>query len=148
MRLLVALLTVFGGVLSLSAAILILARSVKARRHERAIAAMHDEFDRRGKQYDTAFWAYEEVLRHKASEAVPVAPYGGIERNELADQLQSWYRTRHKELLGYEPGQRPPVQELSTRDALVAELSAPAILAGIGVTISTVASVWSLYLPS
>jgi hypothetical protein len=33
------------------------------------------------------------------------------------------------------------------RDAFVAELSIPAILAGVGVVISTTTSVWSLYLP-
>jgi hypothetical protein len=63
-----------------------------------------------------------------------------------AELVQGRYRARHKKLLGYEPGDRPPVEELSARDALVATLTWPAVLAGVGVVISTGASVWSLYL--
>jgi hypothetical protein len=59
----------------------------------------------------------------------------------------SWFRVRHEELLGYEPGERPGVEELSMRDAFFAELSFPAFLAGFGVASSTTASVRLLYVP-
>ena len=69
-----------------------------------------------------------------------------MEMNKQAERVGSWYRARHEELLGYEPG-KPPMEKLSMRDALIAELSVPAVLAGVGVVISTGASAWSLYLP-
>jgi len=144
MRFLVALLTVLGGALSLFAAVIIVARSIKARQREHAIAAMNDEFSRLTKEHDTAYEQLDQSIH--ASDAAPVLPFRGIDMNEHADQVQSWYRATYKELLGYEPGERPPAEELGTRDALVAELSGPAVLAAVGVVISTGASVWSLYL--
>jgi hypothetical protein len=89
---LVALFTLLGRALSLLAAYIILRRSITARRHERAIAPMHDEFDRGGNEAYRAFMAYEEqVMRHSGhpSDPAPVPPFGGIERNEHAEHLQS-----------------------------------------------------------
>jgi len=149
MRSFVALLTVLGGALSLAAAFIILTRSMKARQHERQIAAMKVDHARKIKEHDRAYDAYEhEVLLYHVgtSETQPVAPFGGTDKNDHAEEVETWYRVRYEKLLGYEPG-NPPVEPLTMGDAFLAELSIPAILAGIGVIISTGASVWSLYLP-
>lgn len=137
-RTILVILTVAGGLVTLLAAGLVTRRAVAAKRRQRALVRFDEEYTRRITEHDRAYSDFEEGR-------TSVPPFDGMEMNDHSQQVSRWHTERFKELHGYAPGMKPPTADVPLIDDLMAELSVPGILAVVGILVSTVAGVWSLF---
>lgn len=145
LRLFLALLTAVGGAISLTAAGIIVWRSVKAAQRERAIARMRLKHQQSIKERDAiAGKQIDDAMTAMTMGWEP--PTGGVDLEELERTIEGDYAAEHRRLLGYEPGDDPSAVERPVAADLLAQFSVPAVLAVVGTVVSTVAGVWSIYL--
>jgi hypothetical protein len=147
-RTILLIMTIFGGLLALIAAVWVAVLSSSERLREHRIARLTDEYQSKLIQHSQAYQAFgnQRAERERTGSGTgTVPPFGGMEEHAHYDQLTDEYRQRIQERMG-----RDTLQPESDRDVLrklLRELLWPALLAIGGVFLSTVASAASLYLP-
>ena len=139
------IMTVVGGLLSLGAASWVALLAKRARWRPHNLARLVDQYVHKLGLHDEAYREHgNRLARHEAGQGpLPTPPFGGMDRDAHYWQVTAEHEKRVRKRTGH-------LWEASDRDVdaeVVAELMRPAIMAGLGVILSTVAGAWSLYLP-
>jgi FtsZ-interacting cell division protein ZipA len=147
-RTILLIMTIVGGLLALMAAIWVAKRSSSKRWRKRNLARLADENVRDLKLHSLAYQAYgnQRAERTRTGQGpVPVKPFGGMDEQAHLDQVNDEYFRRIQARTGRDPMQ--PENDQDVHREVLDELFWPALLAGLGVVVSTTASALSLYLP-
>lgn len=147
MRTVLVALTILGGLLSLMAAFIVAWQSIRARLHERDLHRLDEWLSSRVTEHDTKYMAWNEAdWSHKQGQGPDPGPppFGGLDMNQHADQVNGEYARRYLELTGRKVGEPVP-EGKSLRDEIFARLLGPAVLAASGTVVSTIAGACSLY---
>lgn len=115
---------------------------------KRNLYRLGDEYTYELRRHSQAYQAYgnQRAERQRTGQGpVPVPPFGGMDENAHYEQLTVEHFRRVQARTG-----RDPLQPESDKDVhrdVLDKLYRPAVLAGLGVLLSTIASALSLYLP-
>ena len=139
--------TIVGGLLGLAAAIWVAEVSKRDRWLKHDLARLADQHVRELQLHSQAYQAYsnQRAERERTGQGpIPVAPYSGMDQQAHYDKLTAGNIQRIQARMG-----RDPLQPEGDRDVhrdVLEKLYRPAVLAGFGVGLSTIASAASLYL--
>jgi hypothetical protein len=138
--------TILGGLLALVAAVWVAIRSSRERRLKHDLARegdrYQDELILHSQKYQ-AFGNQRDQQERTGEGPVPVPPFGGMDQQAHYDQLFTEHVQRVQTLTGRDPSQ--PESDQDVRRGVLVEFFWPAVLAGLGVVLSTIASAASLY---
>jgi hypothetical protein len=146
-RTLLLIMTVVGGLLSLTAAGWVGWLAWRARWRQRNLARLGDLYVEELKRHSRAYQDYgNRLAEHEAGRSPrPVPPFGGMDQKAHEDQVHAEHFERLRKRTGREPLQ--PGTDREVGGEVLAELIGPAVVGGVGIVLSTVAGAWSLYLP-
>jgi len=141
------IMTIVGGLFSLGAAVWVVLLAKRARWRQRNLARLADQYVHELRLHSQAYQDYgNRLAAHQRGQGLrPTPPFGGMDHDAHSAQVT----TEHFERIRKRTG-RDPLREESDKDVdaeVLAGLTRPAIVAGVGVILSTVAGAWSLYLP-
>jgi hypothetical protein len=142
------IMTIVGGLLALVAAVWVAVLSRRDRWLQRNLYRLGDKYQRELILHSRAYQAYknQRAERERTGQGpIPVAPFGGMDEKAHQEQLFAEHVQRVKARTGRDP-LRPESDKDVHRD-VIDKLYRPALLAGLGVLLSTIASALSLYLP-
>jgi hypothetical protein len=140
--------TIVGGLLGLIAAIWVAELSKRDRWLKHDLARLADQHVRELQLHSREYQVYldQRAERERTGQGpIPVAPYGGMDQQAHYDELTAGNIQRIQARMGRDP-QQPESDNDVHRDVLD-RLYRPALLAGVGVVLSMIASAASLYLP-
>jgi hypothetical protein len=142
------IMTIVGGLLGLVAAIWVAELSTRERWLRRNLDRLTDEYVRELEVHTRAYQAYknQRAERQRTVQGpAPVEPFGGMDEQAHYDQVTADYGERVQARTGRDPWQ--PEGDKDVHRDVLEKLIRPALLAGLGVVLSTIASAASLYLP-
>jgi hypothetical protein len=147
-RTILLIMTIAGGLLALIAAGWVAVLSRRDRWLKRNFYRLGDQYAHELKLHSQAYQAYgnQRAGRERTGQGpIPVPPFGGLDQKAHEEQIFADHVRRIQARTG-----RDPLQPESDKDVhrdVLEELYQPALLAGLGVVLSTIASAVSLYLP-
>ncbi len=141
------IMTMVGGMLALVAAGWVAWLSRKDRWLKRNLYRLGDQYTHELKLHSQAYQAYGNRLadHQRGQGRAPVPPFGGMDEKAHEELVFADHLRRLQARTGRDPMQ-PESDKDMHRDVLDG-LYRPALLAGLGVLLSTTASALSLYLP-
>jgi hypothetical protein len=142
------IMTIVGGLLTLVAAVWVARLSIRDRWLKRNLYRVGDQYAHELKLHSQAYQAYHNQrndLQRTGQGPVPVPPFGGMDEKAHEDQVHAENVRRIQARTGRDPLQ--PENDREVHRDVLDKLYRPALLAGLGVLISTIASALSLYLP-
>ena len=146
-RTLFLIMTIVDGLLSLVAAGWVTWLSRKDRWLERNLYRLCDDYVHELKLDSQAYQAYGNPLaeHQRGQGSAPVPPFGGMHERAHYDLVTAEHVRRVQARTGRDP--RQPDSDKDVHRDVLSELYRPALLAGLGVLLSTIASAGSLYPP-
>jgi hypothetical protein len=146
-RTILLIMTILGGLLTLVAAVWVARLSIMDRWLKHDLARLADQNVDDLREHSQAYQAYSNMRaeRNRTGQGpTPALPFG-MDQKVHEKQINDEYFRRLQVRMG-----RDPLQPKNDRDVhrdVLDELFWPALLAGLGVVLSTIASALSLYLP-
>jgi hypothetical protein len=146
-RTLLLIMTIVGGLLSLVAAGWVARLSRKGRWLQRNLYRLGDQYAHELKLHSQEYQAYGNRLadHQRGHGPAPVPPFGGMNEKDHYDLVTAEHFQRLKARTGRDPMQ--PESDKDVHRDVLDQLYRPALLAGLGVLLSMIASAGSLYLP-
>jgi hypothetical protein len=147
-RTILLMMTIAGGLLALIAASWVAVLSRRDRWLKRNLERVGDQYVHELKLHSQAYQAYgnQRADRERTGQGpIPVPPFGGMDEKAHYDLVSAEHVRRIQARTGRDPSQ--PESDKDVHRDVLDKLYPPALLAGLGVLLSTIASALSLYLP-
>jgi len=146
-RTILLIMTIVGGLLALVAAVWVARVSIRDRWQKHDLARLADQNVDDLREHSQAYQAYlnQRADRDRTGQGpIPALPFG-MDQKAHEQKINDEYFRRVQARMG-----RDPLRSKNDRDVhrdVLEELLWPAVLAGLGVVLSMIASAASLYLP-